>query len=86
MNDMGMAEQSTPICATGHRRPPLSREFAQRQGAITSLAFVCLGGREAAIHFLNQPDVALGGRPLDVATADAQGFARVAQAMRLQAV
>ena len=46
--------------------------LAKRQGEITRLAFLLLG-REAAIAFLNTEHAVLGGRPLDVATADDEG-------------
>lgn len=61
------------------RRPraaPIPREEAARQGAITQLAFLTLG-REAAIAFLNTAHEGLGGRPLALATASAEGRAEV---------
>lgn len=56
--------------------PGLPRDQAQRQGDITSLAFLLLG-RESAIAFLNTDHVGLGGRPLALATASADGRASV---------
>lgn len=67
------------------RGPALSRECAGRQGDITTLAFRLLGGRDQAIEFLNQPDAHLGGRPLDIATADCAGYERVADLLKLRA-
>ncbi|WP_093020363.1 hypothetical protein [Sphingobium sp. YR768] len=51
----------------------LPADQAQRQGRITLSAWDALG-REAALQFLNSHDDALDGRPLDVATASADGF------------
>lgn len=61
---------------------PLSAEAARRQGEITNLAFSLLGGREAAMAFLNEPDDSVGGRPLEVATASPDGFERVESLIR----
>ena len=66
-------------------RAPLPRDKAQRQGEISRLAFLGMGGRDGAIAFLNTEDAELGGRPLAVATASAEGFARVAAAIRARA-
>jgi len=54
----------------------LEPKSAKRQGDITRLAFLHLG-RERAIAFLNADDAALGGRPLELATASDGGFAEV---------
>lgn len=62
--------------------PKLSQESARRQGEVTHLAFLLLGGRDAAIEFLNNPDVGVGGRPIDVAIASAEGAATVTRAIR----
>ena len=56
--------------------PRLAQDCAQRQGAITQLAFLLLG-REEAIAFLNTDHAGLGGRPLDLATASIAGRASV---------
>ena len=61
------------------RRPktvPIPRDQAARQGEITRLAFLLLG-REEAIAFLNTDHPVLGGRPLALATASAEGHASV---------
>jgi hypothetical protein len=50
---------------------------AKRQGDITHIAFRHFGGRDAAIAFLNSPHGGLAGRPIDVATGSAEGFASV---------
>lgn len=60
----------------------LSVDAARRQGEVTHLAFLALGGRDAAVEFLNLPDSTLGGRPLDIAIASAEGAAKVTQAIR----
>ncbi|MEJ5979094.1 antitoxin Xre/MbcA/ParS toxin-binding domain-containing protein [Novosphingobium sp. PS1R-30] len=60
----------------------LPADAARRQGEVTHLAFLALGGRDAAVEFLNLPDADLGGRPLDVALASAEGAARVTQAIK----
>lgn len=52
--------------------PRLAPDCAKRQGEITRLAFLVLG-RDAAITFLNTAHPALGGRPLDLATASDAG-------------
>jgi uncharacterized protein (DUF2384 family) len=57
--------------------PKLSPEGARRQGQVTHLAFLLLGGRDAAIEFLNNPNIRIGGRPIDVAIASAEGAALV---------
>ena len=64
------------------KRTPLPRDDARRQGNISSLAFLTMGGRDPAVAFLNDENPALGGRPLVVATASAEGYARVAAAIR----
>lgn len=60
----------------------LSADAARRQGEVTHLAFLALGGRDAAVEFLNLPDSSLGGRPLDIAIASVEGAAKVTQAIR----
>jgi len=62
--------------------PRLSKESARRQGEITQLAFRLLGGRDGAMQFLNNAHAPLGGRPIDVAIASGEGFARVEHAIR----
>ena len=63
-------------------RVPFALEDARRQGDISQLAFLLLGGRDAAIAFLNAENDELGGRPLAVATASAEGYEQVAAAIR----
>lgn len=60
--------------------PRLSPEAQQRQGRISTEAFLALG-RDEALRFLNTPDAALGGRPLELATESAEGLAKVRQAI-----
>ena len=59
----------------------LSPEGAARQGRVTTLAWQKLGGLAGAAEFLNNHDEALGGRPLDLAVASAEGLAAVEQAI-----
>ena len=63
-------------------RTPLARDDAKRQGDISQLAFLTMGGRDPAVAFLNAENDALGGRPLAVATASAEGYEQVAAAIR----
>lgn len=63
------------------RLPPFPQERAARQGNITQLAFRLLG-KDAAIAFLNTDRPELGGQPLAVATADAEGAARVQEVLQ----
>jgi len=79
------AVRAKPRTTWAKRGPQLPRDSAERQGSITTLAFRLLGGRDQAIAFLNEPDATLGGRPLDVATSDAEGYQRVAQALQARA-
>ncbi|OWQ91769.1 DUF2384 domain-containing protein [Sphingopyxis witflariensis] len=73
------------------RAAPLAREDARRQGNISQLAWLTLGGtgtesaRDTAIAFLNTEHPELGGRPLAIATASDEGYARVATAIRAHA-
>ncbi|MBB4840703.1 MULTISPECIES: antitoxin Xre/MbcA/ParS toxin-binding domain-containing protein [Sphingomonas] len=86
-----MSEASVPA-STPEERPqtrPFRRQFtaarldpqsAERQGRAARIAFEALG-REEATLFLNGHDAALGGRPLDLAVASAEGLAAVEQAI-----
>ena len=67
------------------QRTPLPREDARRQGDISQLAFLTMGGRDPAIAFLNAENSELGGRPLAIATASAEGYEQVAAAIRAMA-
>jgi uncharacterized protein (DUF2384 family) len=89
--DVDMAPQdpagegaAKPARAAGFRRKfsenRLSPEGAERQGRIARIAFEALG-RDGATTFLNGHDDSLGGRPLDIAIASAEGFAAVEQAI-----
>lgn len=60
--------------------PVLSGEAVARQGKILKLAIDALGAG-AAMAFLNAADEDLGGRPLDLAIASDEGFARIAAAL-----
>lgn len=57
--------------------PRLTAQEAARQGRVSRLAFEALRAPGAAVAFLNQHDDALGGRPIDLAVASADGLARV---------
>jgi|GEM_PF-3887424 len=61
---------------------PLAIEEARRQGAISALAFLLLGGRDAAVEFLNTENLALGGRPIAIATRSSAGYATVERDIR----
>ena len=61
---------------------PFALDDARRQGDISQLAFLHMGGRDAAIAFLNAENDELGGRPLALATASAEGYEQVAAAIR----
>ena len=63
-------------------RSPFPLDDARRQGDISQLAFLTMGGRDVAIAFLNTDNAALGGRPLTVATGSPEGYERVAAALR----
>ncbi|MES2337152.1 MAG: hypothetical protein V4537_03535 [Pseudomonadota bacterium] len=56
----------------------IAPEVASRQGRIAGLAWQKLGGRDAAMAFLNEEDATLGARPLDVAIASDAGYDTVA--------
>jgi len=82
-----VSDASTPAVAAQERTPtkPFRKPFsgprldpvsAERQGRAAKLAFEALG-REAATSFLNGHDPALGGRPIDLAIASAEGLAAV---------
>ena len=59
----------------------LTPDQATRQGQVATSAFRHFGERDAAMAFLNAHDEALGGRPLDLAIASADGLATVEAAM-----
>jgi hypothetical protein len=61
--------------------PHLSRDQAERQGKVSSQAFLALGQADA-IAFLNTHDDGLGGRPIDLAVNSAEGLAAVERALQ----
>jgi len=63
-------------------RVPFALDDARRQGDISQLAYLVMGGRDAAIAFLNAENEELGGRPIALATASAEGYEKVAAAIR----
>lgn len=63
-------------------RVPFALEDARRQGDISQLAYLVMGGRDPAIAFLNAENEELGGRPIALATANAEGYEQVAAAIR----
>lgn len=79
-SDQGANARRRPHFRNSHatRLPP---DASARQGEITTLAFRLLGGRDAAIAFLNGHDLVLEGRPLDIAIASPEGFSRVERAL-----
>lgn len=70
----------------GHRKrnnaPRLERDEARRQGEIVTLAFTLLGGKEAAMAFLNVTSKDLKARPIDLAINSELGFMRVETLLR----
>lgn len=66
---------------------PFARDSAERQSKAALLAWKVLGGREPATAFLNIHNDELGGRPIDLAIASAEGLAAVERALahRLEA-
>ena len=58
----------------------LTRDEVEREGRVVRLAFESLGAVEARA-FLNTADPALGGQPLQVATASALGAEAVCRAI-----
>jgi len=67
---------------SGPKRPKLPVEEAKRQGDITQLAFLLLGGKDGAIAFLNNVDPGIDARPLDLAIASEEGYRRVERLIR----
>jgi len=57
--------------------PRLSPEQAARQGRATKLAIDTLGKPAAVVEFLNGHHDGLGGRPIDLAVASAEGLLAV---------
>lgn len=89
------AQLPAPATSTGAKAPSgrffrksgavLAPADARRQGDISQLAFLIMGGRDSAIAFLNSDNAELGGRPLAIATASPEGYERVAAAIRSSA-
>ena len=50
----------------------LTPAAAKRQSDTTRLAMIVLG-REAAISFMNEPNIQLGGRPIDLVIESEEG-------------
>jgi hypothetical protein len=65
--------------------PKLSPERVKRESLITHLACSLLEDPMEAMGFLNSNNPSLGGRPLEVATRSAAGYAAVEKAIRLLA-
>lgn len=63
-------------------RPRLDKDKARRQGAISTLAFTLLGGREEAMAFLNTTCKVLEARPIDLAMSGELGYLRVETLIR----
>lgn len=78
--DEGQPSLEKPARKMFVRRPARTRmpvDALARQGRVTKLAWDALGGRDAVLAFLNTHHDALGGRPIDLALADATGLASV---------
>ncbi|WP_447761747.1 hypothetical protein [Sphingopyxis panaciterrae] len=65
---------------------PLPPQEARRQGAISTLAFQLLGGRDPALAFLNGECAELLGRPIAIATLSEAGYAIVEREIRSRAM
>ncbi|UNK78440.1 hypothetical protein MNQ96_12780 [Sphingopyxis granuli] len=76
------AASSRPVRHFRKYRSPLSPDHAKRQGDISQLAYLVMGGRDPAVAFLNGENAVLDGRPLAIATASPEGYARVAEIIR----
>ena len=61
--------------------PRLTPEEAERQGRVTRVAFETLRDSGRVVTFLNSEDAILGGRPIDLAVASAEGLASVERAI-----
>lgn len=59
----------------------LTPDAAQRQGKAAKLAWDRFGDSAAAVAWLNTHDDSLGGRPIDLAVANAEGLAAVERAL-----
>ncbi len=66
----------------GNARTKLAPDVIARQSRVALLAFQHLPDRDAALAFLNNVDEALGGRPIDIASASEAGAARVETMLR----
>lgn len=66
----------------GAVRSKLAPEVIARQSRVALLAFQRFPDREAALAFLNSVDEALGGRPIDIASASEAGAERIAATLR----
>lgn len=78
----GLTPQKRPAFRRRSNGVVLASDQAKRQSLITHLAFQLLGGRDAAVAFLNAHDDALDARPLDRAMADEAGYAEVEALLR----
>ena len=61
------------------------KEQGERQGRAASLAWAAFSEPGAALAFLNGFDSELGGRPIDLAIASAEGLLSVEQAIAAKA-
>jgi hypothetical protein len=67
--------QRAPRRYAGER--PLDADETRRRGLAVRLASSAHATSEGAMAFLNEHNPALGGRPLDIATASEDGLAAV---------
>lgn len=77
--------RSMPFRKSRWDMPRLDKDKARRQGAISTLAFVLLGGREDAMAFLNSTSKVLEARPIDLAMNSELGYLRVEALIRKMA-
>jgi len=70
--------------AEWRRRKPKTRidkDVAQRQGSLSTIAFLTLG-KEGALAFLNTDNREVGGKPIEIGSNSAEGAARVREVLR----
>lgn len=58
-----------------------SQDVIERQSRMAVLAFQTFGSREAARSFLNAENGRLGGRPIEIAGRDDEGYDKVSIAL-----
>lgn len=59
----------------------IDKDVAQRQGSLSTIAFLTLG-KEGALAFLNTDNREVGGKPIEIGSNSAEGAARVREVLR----